>query len=165
MSGDSIHEIQARWASEGVPPRPGNPPEALAAFETRYGVILPPAFRDYFARLDGTGEHSDDAHLRFWPLAEVEPILQYHRWEPADVPELVGWFYFADFLINSHTFAIRLTTDPVDGGPVAYELGGLFPLAPSFDGFLERYLSDRDTLTYSLAPPRPGDRDDEASLG
>jgi hypothetical protein len=162
MLDDTLGRINARWSAEGVPSRPGNPPEALAAFEAKYGVALPPAVRDYFAAVDGTGDHSDDAYLRFWPLTEVEPILDYNRWEPAEAQEYVGWFYFADFMLQSHSFAIRLmpdpadggavahTPDPADGGAVAFERGGLFPFARSFDAFLELYLSDRDFLIYHL---------------
>jgi hypothetical protein len=58
------------------------------------------------------------------------------------------WFPFADFLINSHAYAIRLTPDPTDGGAVCFwdfaDSRNL--IAPTFEGFLEKYLARTEHL-------------------
>ena len=141
-----IDRLKARWVADGLIPRPGASPEALDAFEAKYGVALPPLVRDYFAGVDGTGDDSDGVIIRFWPLAEVMPIRQYDRREPGEEVEFEGWFYFADFMISSHDFVVRLTSDPDGGGPVKYSAGPLYHLTPSFASFLECYLSDRERL-------------------
>jgi hypothetical protein len=166
MSHEAIERVKARWVAEGVAIRPGNSPEDLAAFEARYGVALPSAFRDYFAAVDGTGDDYDGGFIRFWPLAEVQPILEYNLWKPGEAPGLVGWFLFADFMINSHCFVIHLTADPADGGPVASDDGDQNRQALSFAAFLERYLADRDRLRLHMPPDEWSStaRDDEVGL-
>jgi hypothetical protein len=158
-----MERIKARWAAEGIKIRPGASTEALAWFEDHHRVALPPALRAYFEAVDGSGDIFDDALIRFWPLAEVETIAEYHGWEPSEVPEFDGWFLFADFLIHSHVYAVHLTSDPADSGPVASWDGNLILQAPSFAAFLDRYLTDRDNLSLHMSPPegRSTARDDE----
>ena len=68
--------------------------------------------------------------------------------------EFASWFGFADFLINSHTYAVRLTLDPDDGGPVAIPEFNSSPPFPSFVAFLEAYLAVRSP-GYSVSFPIP----------
>ncbi len=143
-----IERLKARWIADGLSLRPGATSEALDAFEAKYQVALPPLVRDYFASVDGTGDNSDGVFIHFWPLSEVKTIMDYHGWSPDQAAGLEGWFYFADFMISSHDFAIRLTSDPADDGPVMFADGELYPLALSFAGFLDRYLADRKSLRY-----------------
>ena len=147
----SIDEIQARWAAKGYAIRPGSSPEALAAFEAKYGVRLPRAFRDFHAAFDPSGPN--DGMIDFWPLSEIQPIAEYDGEDPAESPELVGWFYLADYLVCSHFYAIRLTTDPSDGGLVVSFDGEMIPQASSFAVFLKRYLADRENLKLHMPPP------------
>jgi hypothetical protein len=149
---DPIDRLKARWVADGLTLRPGASSEALDAFEATYGVSLPSLLRDYFASVDGTGDDSDGVFMRFWTLAEFMPIEEYHSCGPGEAVGFENWFYFADFMISSHNFAVRLTSDPTDGGPVMFADGGLYPLAPSFSAFLERYLTDRESLRYYLPP-------------
>ncbi len=56
------------------------------------------------------------------------------------------WFPFADFLIHSHAYAIRLTADPDDGGAVClWDFGQeRYLVAASFESFLDIYLAGSD---------------------
>ena len=168
MTDDAIDRIKLRWASEGVPARPGNPPGALAEFEARYGVALPPAVRDYLARLDGTGDEMVGKWcFRFWPLAEVRPEGEGFAPEPGRAD--LGLFLFADHLIESFHLAVRLTADPSQGGEVVIPHGvELGRVAPDFATFLAAYLADEDNLfgTGPFVPrdsifPKDGERPNE----
>jgi hypothetical protein len=153
LTHETIERINARWAAEGIAIRPGNSPESLAAFEARYQVVLPPAVREYFAAVDGSGDDSDEELLRFWPLEEVIPIAEGSGRDRAELPELEHWFLFADFLICSHTYAVRLTPDPGNGGTVAAFNGlDMEVQAGSFALFLERYLFEPKRLALGFVP-------------
>ncbi len=155
---DLVTRAQARWVAEGVA-TPSVLAGALDAFEAEYGVALPSIVRDYFEASDGTTPGGDAECFDFWPLAEVEPIAAYHGLGPGQVEHLDGWFLFADYLIHSHCFVVRLTPGPGGVGPVAFADGGpLVPLADSFEAFLIRYLDDRPNLRYYLPPKLGGPR-------
>jgi hypothetical protein len=83
----------------------------------------------------------DDHHLCFWPLEEVEPLGD--GWHAAETSK--GYFAFADCLIRSHAYAIRLD----DGHPnTALSTAGpeLEVVASSFEEFLRQYLQDPEAL-------------------
>jgi len=150
---DPIESLKALWIEERIPIRPGASPEALAEFEARYGVVLPPLLRSYFEAMNGMVASLDDWAYdrdmnRFWPLAEFVPIRDFQNWG-AETPAWMGrWFGFADYSINCHAYAIRLSADPDEGGPVAlWDFGaGLYSCAPTFARFVEAYLIDRDEI-------------------
>ena len=104
------------WSSLGLEIRPGVTEAALAQFEARYGVVLPPDMRTYFMAVDGmNGEVDDQRMITFWPLEQVKPVTEELPGEP---PENACYFLFADFLIWSHGYAIRLSPDPGAANPV-----------------------------------------------
>jgi len=64
------------WSSLGLEIRPGVTEAALAQFEARYGVVLPPDMRTYFMAVDGmNGEVDDQRMITFWPLEQVKPVF------------------------------------------------------------------------------------------
>jgi hypothetical protein len=154
---DLINRLKARWIADGLTLRPGASPEALGAFEARYRVVLPPAFRSYLAAVDGmTGDQdrdwpTDRYSFCFWGLPALLSVRDYGSYQIPSQPTggeesdwTDRWFPFADFLIHSHAYAIRLTADPGDGGPVClWDFGeGRHHVAPTFEAFLEIYLAD-----------------------
>ncbi len=156
---DLIERLKAKWIADGLTLRPGASTEALGAFESRYGVVLPPAFRSYLAAVDGMTEDQDrdwpsDRHsFCFWGLPALLSVRDYCSYQmPGDPTGREGadwtdrWFPFADFLIHSHAYAIRLTADPNDGGTVClWDFGQeRYPVAPSFEDFLDIYLAGSD---------------------
>ncbi len=147
MIADLIERLKTKWAGE-MKLRPGLSAAALKAFESKYQVVLPSAFREYFAAVDGTGDEMiTDWCFCFWSLDKVEPITGYVAREIETKDSREEWFVFADHLIESFDFVIRLNSDPANVGPVAVPQGlELWPLAPSFEAFLELYLADEKNL-------------------
>lgn len=146
--------IRRRWQALGIPVRAGLSPEALGAFERRYGVRLPEDVRRFYRCMDGMEYGStDEALYCFWPLAEVGTVpekLAGFRGIPDyggiedTLPEAESCFVFADHSIWVHVYAIRLSADPSAPAPVIWIADGQTwaPLAPSFGEFLERYAAD-----------------------
>lgn len=120
----------------------------LAAFEARHGVRLPPAFVALWRRADGN--HGDSNLTRFWPLAEIGPLPEVHGFKhgiayPAEMRER---FAFADYMIFSHVYAVRLTAAGEDG-PVwwVYDAEQI-EIAPTFESFLRAYASDPNSILF-----------------
>jgi hypothetical protein len=102
--------------------------------------------RTYFAAVDGmNGEMDDQRMITFWPLEQVKRVTEELLEEP---PEHAPYFLFADFLIWSHGYAIRLSSDPWDANPVVLVPadGTVQPVATSFSDFIARYLADDQVL-------------------
>jgi len=128
-----LEELIRRWKEQEAEPRPGNSREAIRAFERREGVTLPDDFARYFEAVDGM-DHIDHEVFCFWPLERVEPAERNWGGPP-------GYLVFADFLINSTAYGLRVSGGTpgevfvcADGGPKL--------VASTFTEFLEKYLSD-----------------------
>jgi hypothetical protein len=148
-----VEQALAYWATSNAQPAPGASDAELAAFEAAHGVRLPPAFAALYRRADGNG--GGDGNLtRFWPLAEVRPLPEEEPeagWE-AVLPDAREYFVFADYMIWSHAYAVRLTA----GGSgdrvlwVFHPGGGRGPecaeVAASFEEFLADYTRDPDAI-------------------
>jgi len=108
----------------------------LAAFEAKHGIVLPRDLRTYFLELGGT-EHCvvDDEASSFWPLEKVDQAA-------ADGPP--DYFAFADWMIESGRWAIRLSANPTDENTVLFDEG--FVVAKSFTEFMGKYLKDINSV-------------------
>lgn len=122
--------------------RPKRPTEfELAQFEARHSVTLPADFREYLLKLNGVEEDPD--LFRFWPLQELRPV---------DVPNFTvrernKFFFFADYLIESHYYAIYLGDDPQLQNWVVIPCMPKQPfVATTFTGFIELYLQDAPAI-------------------
>jgi SMI1 / KNR4 family (SUKH-1) len=134
------------WSSVGLTIRPGVSEAALAEFEARYGVVLPPDMRAYFKAVDGmNGEMDDQRMVTFWPLEQVKRVTDELPGEPR---KHESYFLFADFLIWSHGYAIRLSADSEAANPVVIVPadGTTRRVAESFSDFITRYLADDQAL-------------------
>lgn len=82
---------------------------------------------------NGHFDHGWLGLVEFWPLATISAK---HDGVPGD------YFGFADFLIDSHWYVIRLSADVRSSGPtgVGDECGIDEPLGGSFSAFIEAYL-------------------------
>ncbi len=89
--------------------------------------------------------------IAFWPLSEVTS-LDPHDMLPKQVGSPSSYFMFADFLIHSHVYAIRLTTDPNAPCPVIFygDMPYVYKLGDSFSDFTTLYLNNPDHV---LSPP------------
>lgn len=135
-------QLRRWWATEG-PVRGGVSEVALTAFERDLGITLPPDFRDYLAVVDGM--HSGQwvgPMIDFWPIERIrEESDQWGCFEPGVEGSLLP---FADFLLNSHAYAIRLSST---ASPI-FVVFGHEPLAcaSSFEEFVTRYQQDHPAL-------------------
>lgn len=113
MTSDSIwmqvHEV---WRRSKIAFRPGVSATDIAAFESKYGVVMPVDVRAYFIAADGTGDAMDEGLYRFWPLTEVQPVhevLVSDWFAYSDRYSYPDCFVFADHCINCWDYALRLT--------------------------------------------------------
>jgi hypothetical protein len=137
--------LRERWVATGLPVRPGVRPGEIDAFESKYGVFLPPDLRDYFATVDGM--ESDDYWLEFLRLGAVRSVPDEMADYPAfsdivnTLPDAGQHFVIANFMLSSHFYAIRLSRENSQRTPVLWILGEHHAqIANSFTEFGERYL-------------------------
>ena len=136
--------LRTAWAAAGARVRDGTNDEAVRAFERKHSVKLPWNIQQYFRCIDGMdAEETDLFDIRFWSLAEVEPIAPQLG---ARLPErLSGYFVFADYCLWTHAYAFNTAAHNQDdviliGSDISYQV------APSFDAFIDLYLVDPDRL-------------------
>ena len=139
MNGEyPVEELLRQWRLAGVGLRAGLPERELSAFENRHGISLPPALRTLWARADGFREGEMDAtRTRYWPLGEVVTAQDALKSLNLNEEAHRGYFVFADFLLWSHGYAVRLTKHDGALSPVAI-VGGAIPIvvAESVEEFL-----------------------------
>ncbi len=132
--------------------REGASQAALTALEQSLGIALPADFRDYLAIVEGMdGGHWVGNEIEFWPIARIrEEADDWGCFEPGKEGTLLP---FADFLINSHAYAIRVSST---NSAVFLVLGGVWPgtqrrqtvlqCASSFEEFVARYEQDHTAI-------------------
>ncbi len=144
-----VHDV---WRRSKIAIRPGVSSMDIAAFEAKYGIVMPTDVRDYFCAADGTGDDMDECLYRFWPLEEVQPVhdvLVSDRFEYSDRYSYPDCFAFGDHCINCWVYALRLTGDPMQPAPVFRVTGGDPPgeqMAASFREFMIRYADNPDSI-------------------
>jgi hypothetical protein len=143
---DPWNRIIAKWRRSNVAIRPGLSADAIAAFQSRYRIVLPPDVQEYFRAADGTGDEMDADFFRFWPLDEVKPVHEElagaEQFAYADRFAYPDCFVFADYSIHCWEYAVKLNSDPTQPAPVFRVTGHLPPgeqMASSFREFMERY--------------------------
>jgi cell wall assembly regulator SMI1 len=138
------------WRDAGLMIRPPARPEAILAFESKYGVALPADMRAYFLTVDGMEDELDPGFNRFWPLGMVKPVEE-------ELPErhearlaYPGCFVLMDHMIWSHACAVRLGEEQAAvSGPVLQvrtDDVSERQIAPSFTAFVEMYLADQFSI-------------------
>ena len=146
------NRIIERWKACNIPIRPATATE-IVAFETQNQIALPPSVRDYFASVGGFIDGFDEALFRFWPLPEVTPVYDELAEPQSSVVARYPFFDcfgFADFCIDSWTYAVRLNSDPDQSAPVYRVTGSDLPpgaeIASSFLEFMQMYADDPDSI-------------------
>jgi hypothetical protein len=145
--------LRDRWAAQKIPIRHGVGPAEIRAFEARAGVAMPPDLRDYFETVDGMERWSSDEEmlefLHLGAVASVAEELVEFRGIPdyGDLATILEsperYFVFADYMIRSHVYAIRLDPDAYRETPVVGLAGSLvWRAAGSFTEFAEKYLGE-----------------------
>jgi hypothetical protein len=108
MHASPGQRLKSAWSAAGAT-RPGATESALADFESRQRIVLPADFRSYLAIVDGSDAWVGGVEITFWSLCRIEAeIRDWGCFEPGVQGTLLP---FADWLINSHAYAIRVSTD------------------------------------------------------
>ena len=107
-------------------------PDDIKAFEAQHGVHLPPFIADYFLTVNGTKEGQwameDEDLISFWHLDQVQTLEGGHL------------FVFADWSIDAHSWAVRLTGDATAPAPIVITYEPPQQIAGTFEEFLDAYL-------------------------
>jgi hypothetical protein len=132
--------------------REGASQAALTALEQDLRIVIPTDFRDYLAVVEGMGSGQWVGNeIEFWPIARIrEEADDWGCFEPGVEGTLLP---FADFLINSHAYAIRVSSTDA---PVFLVVGGVWgraqrrqwvvECASSFEEFVTRYEQDHTAI-------------------
>jgi hypothetical protein len=132
------YQSRTQWNLTG--PVPASQQD-INAFEQEYEAVLPTDFREYFLRFNGIEEDPD--LFCFWPIKKIRPVDS----KEFDIPQAESYFFFADFLIESHYYAIYLGNDPFFQNRVILPDFVRSPvIAQTFTEFLELYLRDDPSL-------------------
>ncbi len=102
-------------------------PVVIEEFECEYRVILPTDMRQLYEHANGY-DGFDDQFITFWRLEEVKPDSKHS-----------SYFQFADYLIQSEVYGVRLSSSQADVHWVE-EVCTKTPIADSFTAFAERCL-------------------------
>ena len=152
-------KLREYWESNHFHIRSGLPPEAIQRFEAKYNVVLPADLHEYFRAIDGMEDgDSDNELVAFLPLADIKPVPEELRTFAGTpdytsicdgLPAAPKFFVFADYMITSHVYAIRLSQDPEAPTPVIWICGPYWSdIAPSFSVFIEDYLTDFERVRF-----------------
>lgn len=145
-----VRRVREFWDRANAYAEAGVSVADLDSFETRHGVRLPDAFRALYSTFDG---NMGDANLtRFWPLAEICRVgdVDEVRDAPGELQsDAHNYFAFADYMIFSHVYAVRLTAEGLDG-PVwwVFRAEQQVEIAPTFEAFLRAYVEDPDSILF-----------------
>jgi hypothetical protein len=134
------HWYQSKIQRNLIGPAPASQQD-INTFEQKYDIVLPADFREYFLRLNGIDEDPDV--FCFWPISKLKPV----DLKNFAVLQAECYFFFADFLIESHYYAIYLGGDPFFQNRVILpDFSDSHMIAQTFTEFLELYLRDDPSL-------------------
>lgn len=149
--------MKKHWVSIGETVRPGASPDAIESFSTAYEISLPQDLCDYFRTVDGMEEtETDNLLLHFFRLSAVKPVIE-ELAQVGGVPDYrpikktladpERYFVFADYMIGSHVYAIRLSPDKSAATPIIWICGSRWRVvAATFSEFGEKYFANPDEL-------------------
>lgn len=123
----------------------------VAALEVRYGVHLPPDFRDYLLNACSTADDGglmDDQNSAWWGLDRLRSVSEEYEYPLTDdelVPERDTAIFFADHMSWAMAWAICCRAGPNYGRIFVCSDVDRF-VADSFSIFVEQYLADHRYL-------------------
>jgi len=149
--------LLARWRESGAVPRPGASAADLHACQERIGRSLPDDVARFYRCVNGT-EETTDWLFHAWSLEKLgsvpevvtpfDGIPDYSRIANR-LPDAANYFAFADYMIWSRVFAVRLAPGLTPTQVVGLCGDSYVYIAPTFDEFWERYLSDPDAALFA----------------
>lgn len=141
---DTIYQrLRNAWLKSGVPTNVGATPREIQAFESRYCMRLPAQFRAYLSTVNGmAGGATDESLISFLPIDKIDVVPN-----SADLHSKAGVeIVFAEYLIFSHYYAMRVTKNGDQDGVYAADGTNQARISSSFDEFLYAYLSCPETV-------------------
>jgi hypothetical protein len=149
--------LLAFWRESGAVPRPGVSAADLRACEDRIGRSLPDDVAKFYRCVNGT-EETTDWLFEAWSLEKLGSVPEvvtcfagipdYSR-IATRLPEAADYFAFADYMIWSRVFAVRLAPGSTPTQVVGLCGDSYVYIAPTFDEFWERYLIDPDAALFA----------------
>jgi hypothetical protein len=141
--GTLYERLRNAWLENGVVIRHGATPLAIERFENQYHVKLPNQFRDYLSTSNGmVNGQTDNNLLSFLSLDAIDHEMASHCRQTQDVVDVI----FAEYLIYSHYYTLRVTKDGAQLGVYAANGTNEKRLAASFDEFIDTYMVNPGTI-------------------
>jgi hypothetical protein len=149
---DLVKPIRERWIAAGATPRGGASAEDLKRFETKYGVALPADFETFYRGVDGMPPNEiDDEWIRWWPIAEVQPVVDEAGLTSIDRVAYAHHFIFADWSLWACAYAVDLFAGATHGTVVIASWERPTRLCATFGEFLDLYVA-RSRRLYGTQP-------------
>lgn len=133
--------------------------DEILSFIKYEDLIIPTDLVHYFKMINGMSDQSDLKLFEFYPFYKFVPILEkYKNWEGIpyykDIEHNIEHphqcFVFADYMMNTFSYSIRLHKSDVKINEVYIVCGGEYKIiADSFTEFLNLYLDDSESLYFN----------------
>jgi hypothetical protein len=145
-----LQQTLERWRAEDIPIPLGVDDTKFEQFESHYRVTLPGDMREYFATVNGMGDHYDEEFFfRFWPIEQVRLVKEHSPKVAKAFPESHDYFFFFDHSIEIFMYAIQLDRTGHLSTPIAMvypespvSSASFDPFCGSFTEFLTLYVTD-----------------------
>jgi hypothetical protein len=157
MRGSIEQRVHAFWQANGALPRPGVTSADLRGYEQRIGRALPADVARFYLCVNGTKETAPWL-FEAWPLERVGPVPEVvtpfsgipdYSQIANILPDAAGYFAFADCMVWSQVFAVRVGAPGVTTQVVWISGASYAVIAPTFDAFWELYLSEADAALFA----------------
>ncbi|QDT10528.1 SMI1/KNR4 family protein [Planctomycetes bacterium K23_9] len=148
-----VDRLAKHWNLADVTPDARGTGDAIAAFENRFALTLPPDVRAFYERFNGLLDMDDDLN-RFWPIDELNTVPAivepYHDYSGIGnrLPDAERYFAIADHSIWVHVYALHLADHPDSDTSIVWIAdGNTFDiLTETFAGFWELYLTSPNRI-------------------
>ena len=130
--------LRRTWLAAGVAINDGATRVAVARFEKDRHLVLPGGFREYLLTVNGMRDwKADEEGLSFFSLERID-----QETNEVQTGAKAGRLVIADFLTFSHCYVLRIGEDGDDRGVWPNDGTNERLLAPTFDVFVDMYLTD-----------------------
>jgi hypothetical protein len=137
---EKAKQLADYWKHRRVPFSKGASESELTEFELNNQIHLPVSLKNLWQSTNGLVY--DHELIRFWPLEELAKLQ--------GVPPLMDYFLFADYLVESHYYAVHLNADVTNPAPTVwfYSSDIWCTITKSFDEFIDRYLNNYNSIIF-----------------
>ena len=143
----SVDSLLGSWRSSGVVLNPGASVSQLAATAKRLGASLPSELHELLLACNGMPSNEwDPRHtIRWMPTDEWFQLNGEPGWQSEHSR---GAWVFADYLLGSHFYAIKLGLRPENSQVFVLDDRSEKLISSTFLGFLRLYLFGNDTAIF-----------------